>query len=118
MEALNSILTAISKLDGEHCSTTTLEELRVAAVNLIAELGKKCEEESKVVSRYSCEPEKRLQQWGEDQGLKSQLEISCKFSSHQTFRSRNNVFIFGMHDQECFRGKRETYIISGLSFGA
>uniref|UniRef100_A0A3Q7EVT8 Uncharacterized protein n=1 Tax=Solanum lycopersicum TaxID=4081 RepID=A0A3Q7EVT8_SOLLC len=76
MEALNSILTAIAKLDGEHCSTTTLEELRVAAVNLISELGKKCKEESKVVTRSSCEAEKCLQQWGEDQGVKSQLEIS------------------------------------------
>ncbi|KAK6796303.1 hypothetical protein RDI58_004004 [Solanum bulbocastanum] len=76
MEALNSILTSIAKLDGEHCSTTTLEELRIAAVDLISELGKKCKEESKVVTRSSCEPEKCLQQWGEDQGVKSQLEIS------------------------------------------
>ncbi|XP_055805846.1 uncharacterized protein LOC129874569 isoform X1 [Solanum dulcamara] len=76
MEALNSILKAIAKLDGEHRSTNTLEELRVASVNLISELGKKCKEESKVVSRSSCEPEKCLQQWGEDQGVKSQLEIS------------------------------------------
>lgn len=82
MEALISILTAIAKLDGEHRSTNTLEELRGAAVNLISEFGKKCKEESKVVSRSSCEPEKCLQQWGEDQGVKSQLEISCKFSSH------------------------------------
>ncbi|CAN4105461.1 unnamed protein product [Withania somnifera] len=76
MEALNSILTAIAKLDVEHCSTTVLQDLRVAAVNFISELGKKFKEESKVVSRSSCEAEKRLQQWGQDQGVKSQLEIS------------------------------------------
>ncbi|XP_059289907.1 uncharacterized protein LOC132043430 isoform X2 [Lycium ferocissimum] len=76
MEALNSILTAIAKLDGEHCSTTALQELRVAAVNLISELGEKFKEERKVVTQSRCEQEKCLQQWGKDRGVKSQLEIS------------------------------------------
>nr|XP_016448444.1 PREDICTED: uncharacterized protein LOC107773554 isoform X1 [Nicotiana tabacum] len=76
MEALNSILTAIAKLGGEHSAATALQELRVATVNLISEVAKNFKEERKVVTVSSCEQEKCLQQWGEDEGVKSQLEIS------------------------------------------
>ncbi|XP_016514628.1 ribulose-1,5 bisphosphate carboxylase/oxygenase large subunit N-methyltransferase, chloroplastic-like isoform X1 [Nicotiana tabacum] len=76
MEALNSILTAIAKLGGEHSASTALQELRVATVNVISEVAKNFKEERKVVTESSCEQEKCLQQWGEDEGVKSQLEIS------------------------------------------
>lgn len=81
MEALNAILSLIksSFCSQVHIQTHAQQDLRNAIVNRIHEFGAKNTVKSKIDINYECDKEKCLVQWAENRGVKTRLQIACKF---------------------------------------
>ncbi|GAB4838233.1 hypothetical protein Ancab_027764 [Ancistrocladus abbreviatus] len=77
LEALNFIISLIdsSSADCMHKTTTFLRDLRAATVSKIGELGEKDKAETRILEN-SCDKEKHLLQWAENNGVKSKLQIA------------------------------------------
>ena len=85
LEALNSIvlLTDISLSTCTHLHTNILQGLRQTILDLISDFGDKNSVKGVVEKNHSCDQEERLLEWGESNGLMTQLKIACKF--HRDF---------------------------------
>ncbi|XP_014507638.1 uncharacterized protein LOC106767297 [Vigna radiata var. radiata] len=79
LEALNSIvlLTDISLSRCSHLNKNILQGLRQTILDLITDLGVKNSVTGGVVQKdHSCDQEERLIEWGESNGVKTQLKIA------------------------------------------
>ncbi|XP_059636273.1 uncharacterized protein LOC132278496 [Cornus florida] len=78
LEAFHSILSAIDKslLSGKHVMTNVLQDLRNATVYMIREFGDQIREETRIIANSRCDGEKCLLQWGENNGVRTKLEIT------------------------------------------
>ncbi|KOM57321.1 hypothetical protein LR48_Vigan11g035400 [Vigna angularis] len=79
LEALNSIvlLTDISLSSCSHLHTNILQGLRQTILDLITDVGDKNSVKGGVVQKdHSCDQEERLIEWGESNGVKTQLKIA------------------------------------------
>ncbi|XP_027916187.1 uncharacterized protein LOC114175624 isoform X2 [Vigna unguiculata] len=78
LEALNSIvlLTDISLSSCTHLHTNILQGLRQTVLDLITDLGDKNSVKGVVEKDHSCDQEERLIEWGESNGVKTQLKIA------------------------------------------
>lgn len=92
LEAINLILmlanTSLSRQ--MHNQMNVGKELRDAIIHKIQEFGNRIKEDAKINKSYTCEKEKCLVQWGVNNGVKTKLEIACKFSR---LRSLLDVFL-------------------------
>lgn len=81
MEALNSMLSLINTSFScqVHMQTHALHDLQDAIVNRIHEFGAKYKVENKIDKSYKCDKEKCLVEWAENNGVKTRLQIACKF---------------------------------------
>lgn len=82
LESLNSILARVDTLLSSqmHKKMNAWQELRGAIILKIQEFGDQIKEVARIDKSYTCEKEKCLVQWGESNGIKTKLEIACKFS--------------------------------------
>jgi len=87
LEALNSIVLLIdtSLSSCSHLHTNILQELRQTILDLISDFGDKNSVKGVVEKDHSCDQEERLIEWGESNGVKTQLKIACMF--HYDFLS-------------------------------
>lgn len=78
LEALNSIvlLTDISLSTCTHLHTNILQGLRQTILDLISDFGDKNSVKGVVEKNHSCDQEERLLEWGESNGLMTQLKIA------------------------------------------
>lgn len=82
LETLNSILARVNTLLSRqmHRKMNVWQELQAAIILKIQEFGNQIKEVARIDKNYTCEKEKCLVQWGESNGVKTKLEIACKFS--------------------------------------
>ncbi|CAJ1941868.1 unnamed protein product [Sphenostylis stenocarpa] len=78
LEALNSIvlLIDISLSSCTHLHTDILQRLRQTILDLISDLGEKNSVKGVVEKDHSCDQEERLIEWGESNGVMTQLKIA------------------------------------------
>ncbi|XP_020227116.1 uncharacterized protein LOC109808500 isoform X1 [Cajanus cajan] len=78
LEALNSIvlLTDIPLSNCSHLHTNILQQLRQKILDLISEYGDKISVKGIVEKEHSCDEEERLIEWGENNGVTTQLKIA------------------------------------------
>ncbi|XP_011079300.1 uncharacterized protein LOC105162846 isoform X1 [Sesamum indicum] len=78
LEALHSILEVIDKsLSGEKYTIKSIQQrLRDEIVERIDKVGRRFSEVAKIVGDSSCEKEKRLLDWGINNGVKAKLDIA------------------------------------------
>ena len=60
-----------------------MQGLRQTILDLISDFGDKNSVKGVVEKNHSCDQEERLLEWGESNGLMTQLKIACKF--HRDF---------------------------------
>ncbi|KAJ0030756.1 hypothetical protein Pint_14136 [Pistacia integerrima] len=82
LEALNSMLLLVNNsLYGEtYKQVNVLQDLQEAVIDKIHKIGNKYKVEMKIDKTYIGDKEKILVQWGENNGVRTKLEIACKFS--------------------------------------
>ncbi|CAL0307024.1 unnamed protein product [Lupinus luteus] len=78
LEALNSIvvLTDISLSSCTHLHTNILKELRKIVIDLISDFGVKNSVKGVVEREYTCDQVEHLIEWGESNGVRTELKIS------------------------------------------
>ncbi|CAH2051295.1 unnamed protein product [Thlaspi arvense] len=76
ISALSWILSLISVSCETQTQTETLEALREAVKSKISEVVGEEKEEARVDYSYRCEKESRLVEWGQNNGVKSKLQIA------------------------------------------
>ncbi|KAI3524225.1 hypothetical protein L1887_02877 [Cichorium endivia] len=80
LESLNTILSLFnkskSKSKGEEMRPKVFQDLRNATLDMIHEFGNKIIEDTKIVASWNLDKEKCLLQWGENNGVKSRLDIA------------------------------------------
>lgn len=69
----NSILSA------RHLGVDVLQALRDMTLDKINALGNKIKEDTIIVENVSCDRVTCLLQWGKGEGVKTKLDIACKF---------------------------------------
>lgn len=81
LEALHSIMLLIdnSILNSKHLRVDILQDLRNMTLEKINALGNTIKDDTKIVGNFRCDRESRLVHWGEGEGVKTKLEIACKF---------------------------------------
>lgn len=77
LEALNSIISLIDSC--KHPRTDILQELKAEILAKISYLGYKYNLGAEVEKERRCEQEKHLLEWGESNGVRTQLQIACMF---------------------------------------
>lgn len=120
LEALNSIvlLTDISLSRCSHLNKNILQGLRQTILDLITDLGVKNSVTGGVVQKdHSCDQEERLIEWGESNGVKTQLKIACKFQCDFLSFCTNITFPFNIYNTNFFPLKIYTDI-EGAGRGA
>ena len=82
VEALNSILSLldISLSSGMCMQMNVLQELREAIIGMIRDFGEKNSVKTTILENHSCDKEECLLQWGENNGIRTRLQIACKSS--------------------------------------
>lgn len=107
LEALNSIvlLTDISLSSCTHLHTNILQGLRQTVLDLITDLGDKNSVKGVVEKDHSCDQEERLIEWGESNGVKTQLKIACKFQCAFLSFCSNITFPFNIYNTNFFPPK-------------
>src|ERR1044072_2797588 len=81
LEALNSVLFFIDE-SLSSCTllhTNILQGLRQTVLDLISNFGEKNSVKGVVENDRNCDQEERLIEWGESNGVRTQLKIACKF---------------------------------------
>lgn len=80
LEALNSILQLVESSLSSAClmQKNVLQEFRDAIVDMMSQSGNKNILETTIVEGYNSDKEIKLLQWGENNGVKTRLEIACK----------------------------------------
>uniref|UniRef100_A0A1J3FMY0 Uncharacterized protein n=1 Tax=Noccaea caerulescens TaxID=107243 RepID=A0A1J3FMY0_NOCCA len=91
-----------------------LEALRAAVTSRISEVAGGEKEEARVDDSYRCQKESRIVQWGQDNGVKTKLQIAPKLSgcffSVTNLKNNNeekkclSVFLFGIEIDGYGRG--------------
>ncbi|KAJ0090842.1 hypothetical protein Patl1_14277 [Pistacia atlantica] len=86
LEALNSMLLLVNNsLSGQtYKLVNVLQDLQEAVIDKIHKMGNKYKVEMKIDKTYIGDKEKILVQWGENNGVRTKLEIACKFSRFRT----------------------------------
>lgn len=81
LEALHTVMSLIdsSISSSKNLRVDVLQDLRDMTLDKINSLGDKIRENTKIVDKISCDRETCLLQWGEREGVKTNLEIACKF---------------------------------------
>lgn len=81
LEALHSVMLLIdnSILSSKHLRVDVLQDLRNMTLDKINALGNNIREDTIIVENVSCDKETCLLQWGEGEGVKTKLDIACKF---------------------------------------
>ncbi|CAH9133053.1 unnamed protein product [Cuscuta epithymum] len=79
LKALQSVLSATDEalLSSRNANATVLQELRKATVDVISECSNRIREDTKICSGCRIERENSLLQWGERNGVMSNLRIAC-----------------------------------------
>lgn len=82
LEALNSMLLLVNNsLSGQtYKQVNVLQDFQEAVIDKIHKIGNKYKVETKIDKTYICDKEEILVQWGENNGVRTKLEIACKFS--------------------------------------
>ncbi|CAB4292890.1 unnamed protein product [Prunus armeniaca] len=78
LEALNSILQLVESSLSSAClmQKNVLQEFHDAIVDMMSQSGNKNILETKIVEGYNSDKERKLLQWGENNGVKTRLEIA------------------------------------------
>lgn len=110
LQALNSILRLI---DISHCSSmqmqkNLLQELHDAIIDMIHKFADSNSVKTLNVEDHNCDKENHMLEWGEQNGVRTRLQIACKYSlfftmiisfvyrGNESFLSAFQYFILGL----------------------
>lgn len=81
LEALNSILQLVESSLSDACEITknVLQDLRNLTIDKICQFAEENSLKTTIVEGQNSDKEKQLLQWGENNGVKTRLQIACKF---------------------------------------
>lgn len=86
ISALSWILSLIPVSCEMQTQVDTFEALRAAVKSRISEVVGAETEKARVVDSYRCEKESRLVEWGQDNGVKTKLQIARKLSGFSVMK--------------------------------
>jgi len=115
LEALNSIVLLID-ISLSSCSdlhTNILQGLRQTILDLISDSGDKNSVKGVVEKDHSCNQEECLIEWGESNGVKTQLKIACNFQYDFLSFCTSISFPFNIYNTNFFFSK-STQILKEL----
>lgn len=81
LEALHSVMLLIDNtiLSAKNLPVDVLQALRDMTLDKISALGNRIREDTVILENVSCDRETCLLQWSEGEGVKTKLDIACKF---------------------------------------
>lgn len=95
LEALNFIVSLIDTLLStcKHLHTNVLLELKTTILGLISDFGDKNGIKAVVERDHICNQEVHLLEWGKSNGVRTQLQIACKFHHCSIYFSVAILFV-------------------------
>ncbi|XP_050241985.1 uncharacterized protein LOC126690921 isoform X1 [Quercus robur] len=93
VEALNSILLPldVSVSSGMCMQMNVLQELREAIIGMIRDFGEKNSVKTTILENHSCGKEECLLQWGENNGIRTRLQIAYVEGAGRGAIARENL---------------------------